>query len=262
MHAYFDSHIHLSDKGYSDILGYVVPNLERLDIAACAVSMDHLDSARTLEMSKMSRHILPFVGIHPERIYEDDVNDALYGLVSLAEQNKERICGIGEIGLDPTYVDDGGGGDDGRVPTRQVRAFEDMLELAARLDKPVSIHSRKSLDQIFDVMTSFDARRASLHWFDGGKRQLARAQDMGFYISYGPVSVYANDKQKLIVLSEIDKLLVETDGPVRFSRCFGYKIGQACFVASVINTIAEVHQMTFDFAASLIAKNSAEYLGL
>ena len=85
---------------------------------------------------------------------------------------------------------------------------------------------------------------------------------MGFYISYGPVSVYANDKQNLIALSAIDRLLVETDGPVRFSRCFGYKAGQACFVASVINTIADAHQMTFDSAALLIAKNSAEYLGL
>ena len=256
MYAYFDSHIHLSDAEYAYGLDYVVSHLEHLDIAACAVSMDYPDSVRTLEISETSCHILPFVGIHPERVYEDDVDDALYNLVSMAEQNKDRICGIGEIGLDPTYVDDG------LVPTRQVRAFEDMLELAARLDKPVSIHSRKTLDQIFDVMTSFDARRASLHWFDGSKKQLARAQDMEFYISYGPVSVYANDKQKLIVLSEIDKLLVETDGPVRFSRCFGYKVGQACFVTSVINTIAETHQMTFDFAASLIAKNSAEYLGL
>ena len=254
MATYVDSHIHLSDTEYAGELNYVVAQLEHLDIAACAVSMDYADSVRTLEISGMSRHVLPFVGMHPERVRESDTDDMLYSLLYLAEHN--RVAGIGEIGLDPAYADDG------RIPASQVRAFEAMLELAARLGKPVSIHSRKSLDRVFDVMTSYDAGRAALHWFDGSKRQLARAQDMGFYISYGPVSVYANDKQRLIALSDMDKVLVETDGPVRFSRCFEHRVGQACFVASVIHVISQVRRMPFDFAAALIAKNSTAYLGV
>ena len=256
MTTYVDSHIHLSDDAYADELGHIAAHLDCLDIAACSVSMDYEDSVRTLEISDMSRRVLPFVGVHPERVKAENVDDMLCDIESLAEQNKEKIAGIGEIGLDPTYAGDG------RLPSGQVRAFEAMLELAARLKKPVSIHSRKSLDHVFDMMVSFDTVRASLHWFDGSKRQLARAQDMGFYVSYGPVSLYANDKQRLVALSDPDKILVETDGPVRFSRCFEHKTGQACFVASVVYKIAEVRRVSFDLAAALIAKNSAEYLGV
>lgn len=256
MHAYVDSHIHLSDGAYAGELEHVVRHLEHLDIAACAVSMDRDDSVRTLDMSEMSDCILPFVGIHPECVDDNDVDDMLYEMISIAESRRDDVAGVGEIGLDPTYADDG------RIPVGQVRAFEGMLELAARLDKPVSIHSRRSLDRVFDVMTSFDAGRASLHWFDGSKKQLARAQDMGFYISYGPVSVYANDKQNLMALSDMGRILVETDGPVMFSGCFEHRIGQACFVASVINAVADAHRVPFDLAADLIAKNSADYLGM
>lgn len=256
MAKYVDSHIHLSDAQYADDLTYAIPQFEHLDIVACAVSMDYVDSIRTLEISKMSGRILPFVGVHPERVRIDDIDDVLFNLTSLAECNAKQIVGIGEIGLDPTYDNRG------EIPHCQIRAFECMLELAAKLKKPVSIHSRKSLDKIFDVMTSFDARHASLHWFDGNKRQLVHAQEMGFYISYGPVSVYASDKQKLIALSDTSKLLVETDGPVRFSRCFEHKHGQSCFVASVLYTVADVCGMSFDSAAEIVAKNSENYLGL
>lgn len=255
MAKYVDSHIHLSDVQYADDLTYVILQFEHLDIAACAVSMDYADSIRTLEISKMSGRILPFVGVHPERVRIDDVDDVLLNLTSLAECSAKQIVGIGEIGLDPAYDDRG------EIPHCQIRAFEYMLELAAKLKKPVSIHSRKSLDKVFDVMTSFDTKHASLHWFDGSKKQLVRAQEMGFYISYGPVSVYANDKQKLIALSDMDKLLVETDGPVQFSRCFEHKYGQSCFVASVLCTVADVCGMPFDSVAEMVAKNSENYLG-
>ena len=253
---YIDTHIHLSDVAYANDLNHVINHLERLHIAACAVSMNYDDSVRTLSIANMSDCVFAFVGLHPECVHENNVDDELYNLALLAEQNTSQIMGIGEIGLDPTLSADG------TVSSQQIRAFEGMLELASKLEKPVSIHSRKSLDHVFDVMTSFDASRASLHWFDGSKRHLARAQDMGFYISYGPLSVYANDKQRLISISDVNKILVETDGPVRFSRCFEQKSGQSCFVASVLYVMSDLHHISYDHMVEQVAKNSIKYLGL
>ena len=252
---YVDTHIHLSDVAYADDLNYVLCHLERLHIAACAVSMNYNDSVRTLHIANMSDSVFAFVGLHPECVCAIGVDDMLYNLTLLAEQNTSQIMGIGEIGLDPTLSD-------GVISSQQMHAFVSMLELASKLKKPVSIHSRKSLDDVFDVMTSFDASCASLHWFDGNKRQLARAHDMGFYISYGPVSVYANDKQQLISISDVNRILVETDGPVKFSRCFEQKSGQSCFVASVLYVMSNLHHMEYDRMADQIVKNSVKYLGL
>ena len=50
--------------------------------------------------------------------------------------------------------------------------------------------------------------------------------DMNFYVSFGPVMIYANDKQTLLSKTDESKILVETDGPVRFSRCFEMKSAQ------------------------------------
>jgi len=82
---------------------------------------------------------------------------------------------------------------------------------------------------VFEIMTSYNTKHALLHWFDGSKKQLQKAMDMGFFVSFGPVMIYANDKQTLLSKADESKILVETDGPVRFSRCFESKSGQNQF---------------------------------
>ncbi len=77
------------------------------------------------------------IGIHPEY-----ANDDLEKITNLIELNQNIISGIGEIGLDPTYTKNN---DDTK---RQIQVFESLLSSAEKFHKPVSIHSRKSLDNI------------------------------------------------------------------------------------------------------------------
>ena len=165
------------------------------------------------------------------------------------------ISGIGEIGLDPTYIQSDSD------HKRQILVFETLLSLAEKFSKPVSIHSRKSLDDVFQIMTSYDTKHALLHWFDGSKKQLNRAMEMGFFVSYGPVLVYANDKQTLLSKTTESKILVETDGPVRFSRCFEGKSGEIIFIPSVIFCASKILDKSFDEVTSLLEKNTNSFLG-
>jgi TatD DNase family protein len=221
---YFDSHIHLSDYD---------------------------NSIQTLELAKKSNLILPFIGIHPEC-----ANEELENISKLIEDNHDHISGIGEIGLDPTYVNKN------EDAVKQNHVFETLLSFAEKFDKPVSIHSRKSLDDVFEIMTSYDTKHALLHWFDGSKKQLQKAMDMGFFVSYGPVMIYANDKQTLLSKTDESQILVETDGPVRFSRCFDMKSGQISFIPSVIFCASKILGKSFDDMASLLESNSNSFLGI
>ena len=158
--------------------------------------------------------------------------------------------------MDPTYVN---GDEDAK---KQTLVFETLLSLAEKFDKPVSIHSRKSLDDVLRIMTSYDTKHALLHWFDGSKKQLQKAMDMNFFVSYGPVMIYANDKQTLLSKTPESKILVETDGPVRFSRCFEMKSAQVSFIPSVIFCAAKILGKTFDDMSLLLETNSKNYLGI
>ena len=247
----FDSHIHLSDPAYRPEINFILKQMEFLKIKACCVSTNVTNSLETLSLSKQSSLVLPFIGIHPEY-----ANDDLEKITNLIELNQNNISGIGEIGLDPTYVKNS---DDVK---KQIQVFESLLSSAEKFHKPVSIHSRKSLDDIFEIMTSYDAKHALLHWFDGSKKQLQKAMDMGFFVSFGPVTIYANDKQTLLSKAYASKILVETDGPVRFSRCFEMKSGQISFIPSVIFCASKILEKTFDDMSSLLEENTKHYLGI
>ena len=202
-----------------------------------------------MELGKKSELILPFIGIHPEC-----ANDDLELMIDLINKNHQYISGIGEIGLDPTYVKSS---EDNK---RQIYLFETFLSLAEKFQKPISIHSRKSLDEIFSIMTSYDTKHALLHWFDGSKKQLQKAMDMGFFVSYGPVMIYANDKQMLLSETSETKILVETDGPVKFSKCFEMKSGQISFIPSVVFCASKILGKSYDEMALLLEVNSKSFL--
>jgi TatD DNase family protein len=246
-----DAHIHLSDNEYLSDLPYIIASMNRLKIKACCVSMDNQTSKATMELAKHSPLILPFIGIHPEK-----ADDNLDSILDMIKQNSNKISGIGEIGLDKTYVSDEAGF------SRQVLVFKELLSLAEKLGKPVSIHSRKTLDEIFSILPSYSIKGVLLHWFSGSKKQLQQAMDLGCYVSYGPALVYAEDKQVLLSLTSHDKILVETDGPVRFSRCFGQKTAQVTFLPSVLFCAAGILNKSYDEMLSITEKNASSYLGV
>src|SRR5579885_631950 len=246
-----DAHIHLSDNEFAPEIPYILTAMDKMRIRACCVSMDYLSSNATLALGEKSSLVLPFLGIHPEK-----ANDDLEAVSDLIVDNSNIISGIGEIGLDRTYVSDEEGF------KRQIRVFEKMLSLAEKLEKPVSIHSRKTLEEIFSILPSYRLGGTLLHWFAGNKKQLQKSMDIGCYVSYGPAMVYSQDKQILFSQTAPDKILLETDGPVKFSRCFGYKTAQITFLPSVLFCAAHLLGKGYDEALEMMEKNTNSYLGV
>ena len=251
MNWLYDAHIHLSDLEYEDDITRILNSMKKIHIKACCVSMDYTSSKKTLELGKKSNLVFPFIGIHPEKA-QDDVQPVF----ELINKNKETISGIGEIGLDPTYSNS----DEELLKQEQV--FRAQLSYAEKFKKPVSIHSRKSLNEILKILPSYNAPTILLHWFDGNKKQLKQAMDLGYYVSFGPVMTYAKDKQVLLSKADKNRILVETDGPVRYSRCFGNKIAQIDFIPSVVFCASKVLHVDYDDLCHVLEQNSKQFLML
>jgi len=247
-----DAHVHLTDEEFSSLLGQIIDMLRSLNMRAVSVSMDMATARKNLTLtSSYSDVVIPFMGIHPWSAGEslDDFSD-------FVANNSGKIAGIGEIGLDRKYVADN---EDGYK--RQKLVFESMLSFAEKLGKPTSIHSRGSLDDVLHTLQSYNLRGVLLHWFAGSKKQLKQATDAGYYVSYGPALVYSEDKRRLLSDTPRDFVLVETDGPVRYSRCFESKAALPSFLPSVVFALARTLRLNYDDACSMLMQNSAKYLG-
>ena len=245
----YDAHIHLSDTEYEHDIPLILNHMKKLRVKACCVSMDHTSSKKTLELGKKSDFILPFIGMHPEKAQDD--SESIFKLI---DENNEKISGIGEIGLDRTYTNSD------KEFVKQEQVFRTQLSYAEKFRKPVSIHSRKALTEIFEILPSYNIPTTLLHWFDGNKKQLQKAMDLDYYVSFGPAMVYSKDKQVLLSKANKDKILVETDGPVRFSRCFENKTAQIDFIPSVVFCASKILHMNYDALCDVIEQNSKRFL--
>ena len=245
----YDAHIHLSDTEYEHDIPLILNHMKKLRVKACCVSMDHTSSKKTLELGKKSDFILPFIGMHPEKAQDD--SESIFKLI---DENNEKISGIGEIGLDRTYTNSD------KEFVKQEQVFRTQLSYAEKFRKPVSIHSRKALTEIFEILPSYNIPTTLLHWFDGNKKQLQKAMDLDYYVSFGPAMVYSKDKQVLLSKANKDKILVETDGPVRFSRCFENRTAQIDFIPSIVFCASKVLHMSYDALCDVIEQNSKRFL--
>ncbi|MGN6559023.1 MAG: TatD family hydrolase [Candidatus Nitrosocosmicus sp.] len=176
MALYFvDSHIHFSDRAYDNYIKLIVDVMINLNIQVYSVSVDLDSSTKNIEIKnkyfKESELFNPFVGIHPQYAslkILDSFNDFYLN-------NKNDIKGIGEIGLDPTYALDNHLNDFNSQKT----VFNRMLEIAEKNSIPVSIHSRRSIEDVLEIISSYTLKNAVFHWYDGSKKFLRKINELG-----------------------------------------------------------------------------------
>ena len=187
-----DAHVHLTDPEISPYLNEILPSIRTMKMHVCSVTVDiptTVSGIKSLGQSN-SDIVTQFIGIHPQFAHDANVVEKFAEIYS---EYSDSIGGIGEIGLDRTYTLT-----KGNSYEQQIHVFHAMLSLAEKSDKPVSIHSRKSLNDILDLIKSYNLRNLLFHWFSGNKRQLRILMDMGAYVSYGPPLVFSEDKRVLL----------------------------------------------------------------
>jgi TatD DNase family protein len=246
----YDSHIHLTDIEYDNFLPSILVTLKGMSIKACSVTVNTSTSLKALRLfgeKDVNNIVYNFLGIHPQYAEEN-----ISQFEEMVSSNIHNIDGIGEIGLDPTYYNQ-----DKNTKVMQDQVFTKMLTIAETYEKPISVHSRQSLDEVLNVLSTFNLKKTCLHWFDGSPQQLEKSLDMGLYISYGPPLIYSKKKQSLLKLTDQGKLLIETDGPVRYPSCLKNVITlPTSALMSVVRSMSEVLCLTPKNVVEKLEKNS------
>jgi len=248
-----DTHIHLSAPEFISIQSELINYLKMTQTLVFSVSETLKTSIETLKISSlMPKFIIPFVGIHPKFT----VNCNLDQFDTFFNKNLNLINGIGEIGLDKTYIQRG------INFTSQIKVFEHMLKLAEKSNKPISIHSRNATQDTIQILSSYNIKKIIFHWFSGTASELLQVQNYGYLTSFGPALVYSKSIQKLALSSNPEFTVVETDGPVRFSACFEGKMAEPSFIPSIIQTLSNIWNISPNNIISQMFNNLKNYINV
>lgn len=100
----------------------------------------------------------------------------------------EKCLALGEIGLDYHY--------EGAPRQKQKEALKEQLELAASLNKPVSLHERDACGDMLEILSLFKGRlRGVMHCFSGSPGKAEQFLRLGLYISFSGVLTFKNARQ-------------------------------------------------------------------
>lgn len=203
---------------------------------------------KALELSD-GINIFPALGIDPEfavKIGDDDLDDEIEANVKLIEDNKHKVVSIGEIGLDYTKA---------KTPAdkaKQRTVFERFIDLANKLDLPVSVHSRDSMDNVLEILMERKAKKVHLHFFEGNVAHAKLAERNGYMISIPPLD--SGTRQQVIRNVAIDYLMVESDCPAVAKSPF-----EVQFSAKMI---AALKGLTYEKAAETLTLNTKRFFGI
>ncbi len=194
---FIDAHAHLFEEKINKNL------IDLSGVVGVIVSAYKRDNLRTvLDFCATNSKYFCTLGIHPEFANEYDLS-----VQNMIELEAKNIVAIGEIGLDITYS----------MPyATQISVLLAQLDLAERLDLPIVVHLRKKQDFVtfFDYLKGRKLR-GMLHCFNGDNEDLARALDLGLYISFaGNITYKGNENLRKIAKNvPFSRLLIETDCP-------------------------------------------------
>ena len=81
-----------------------------------------------------------------------------------------------------------------QIKDLQKELFEKMLDLAEKHDLPVIVHSRKAMQDTYDILKRHDVKGA-LHCYQGSAEMAQEFVKLGFYMGIGGPITHNNNKK-------------------------------------------------------------------
>ncbi len=211
------------------------------------IGTDPSDSAAAKQFALAHKQVFWTYGIHPE--YASDHPSVGLDNSLVASGDHKKLVAIGEVGLDYHY--------EGYDRERQIRLFEQMLQLAKDSNLPVSLHIREAFDDAFGVLDNFPEMTGVVHSFTGSKKCLRRVLERGFYVGVNGLATYTT-----LPLPPLEKMLLETDAPFLTPAPFRGTINSPAMVRTIADCLADKMGVAIETLAEQTTKNAKQLFHL
>jgi len=229
-----DAHIHLADPEYGGLLPYLIETAKKANVSALVSNaMDSETSRKTLALAQeYSGLVYAAVGIHPWNAFSQKETDQ-EAVSEIATRHRREIVAIGEIGLDRIYAKEE------EHFQIQSEIFRKMLDLAERTGLPISVHSRGSIQETLEFISTCTVKQVLFHWYSGSIKALKEIISNGYRITVGPSLLYSKHIQEIVKSTPVECILTETDGPVTYRGPFQGKLTNPEFLPIVVEELAK-----------------------
>lgn len=255
-----DTHCHLHDPVFGDVREVLRTSLAHDVYGVVAVGCDPATNIQTIVATTAApKGVWGCLGFHPDWTHLTDAD--LDVVEEQLRAHHPRIVGIGEIGL-PWYSLDGAA-DAATLMARGRQRFQRLLGLAARYDLAVALHApHGAAVGALDGLKRHGIERAVFHWHKAPAEVTRAIVDAGYFVSVTPEVVYRDRDRDLVDQVPIESLLVESDGPWKYSGEFAGLPSGPWLVARVAEEVAKIKRMPVDDTMFELTSNACRLFEL
>jgi len=194
-------------------------------------------------------------GLHPTSVLPETIESELAEVTRQLEIG--RYIAVGEIGIDLYWE-----------KTHQVlqeEAFLYQVKLAKKHKLPVTIHVRKSFDEVWRILkpeTGPDLKGV-FHCFPGDEKQAIKVIEAGFYLGIGGVVTFKNSHlQKVVAAVGPGHIVLETDAPFLAPAPYRGKRNEPAYIPIIAEKVAELCGLSTEEVADVTTKNALKLFNL
>lgn len=203
----YDAHCHLQDERLADLIDEVFEDYSSDRVSGVVVNGTRPeDWERVARLADERSIVVPSFGLHPWYIKKatERWREELEAYIKAYPNS-----GLGEIGLDRWI--------EGCDIDAQSEAFVWQWELAAELNRPITVHCLKGWGLLQDCLSKAERpdRGFLLHSYGGSREMIPVFAKLGAYFSISGYFALERKRSRREVLKSIpiDRLLIETDAP-------------------------------------------------
>ncbi|MCD6177925.1 TatD family hydrolase [bacterium] len=277
-----DSHAHLNFNAFLNDYQEVIERCLQENIWMINVGTKYETSKRAVEIAQeYEKGVWAAIGLHPIHLdtglvkmkidkeeieFKSREENFDYNKYKKLARSK-KVVAIGEIGLD-YYWKPKTKKKQELFKEKQKNALLSQLRLAKELGLPVIFHCRMAhKDLISILLENPDLRpsRAVAHSFVGGKQDLKKYLNFGFYIGFNGIifkEIPGVDFKEIIKITPLNKILLETDSPYLAPPPFQNKRNTPLNTKYIAKEISRIKKIDFNKITEITTQNARELFSI
>lgn len=252
----FDTHIHLNAEEYEENLPSLLNEAKVKGVTTfLCVGWDIASSKKTVEIANSFDNVYAAIGIIPTSIDNFSQENILF-LEKLAKENN-KVIAIGEIGLDYYWEKDI------EVRNKQKELFIKQIELANKLNLPVSLHIRDAYGDTLEILKEHKVEKAGIaHCYSGSLETAREFIKLGFKIAFGGVLTFKNSKvsKEVFLGISLDDVVFETDAPYLTPVPYRGKMNRPEYIYETVKYAAGLRNISQEELEDISYKNALKSL--
>ena len=253
---YIDTHVHLNNKDLYEKLDTVMNDAKNVNVSKFFVVGYDLETSKlAIKIAEKYDECFAIIGFHPIEIkYYTDVE------YNWLEENitHPKVVALGECGFDFHW--------DTTTKEEQEQSFIRQIEIAKKVNLPISIHSRDAIELTLKTLRETNAKIVGgvMHSYSGSKEMAQLFINENFYLGIsGPVT-FKNGRVMKEVVEKVDLkyLVTETDSPYLTPHPFRGKENGPKYIPLIIEEIAKIKNIHMSDVEKQVEKNVFNLFGV